>query len=287
MKRLSSDLASENSPSRHSSVDDLTLLNNNNDSKDCGDMATAAGEQRWLASSMVEQTRCLICGADCTDFAEMEAHCLSEHIRSPCMYCPKTFAQKANRDRHMCLHTGDRPYGCPECGERFSRGDKLKMHRVRTHGVLYPLYGSRGGGQRDRDGGGTSNSHSASRSPPMTLDCSDPGAAVALTASASLSNGGHDGNSPMVSNAAGDLQGSTNVMSGGEWIDLRISVCRDSSKLQSALAGMASPPSPPDHRRRQQQQQRLLEKFALPPRETATDAAAAAAEVAATIRGNI
>jgi len=30
------------------------------------------------------------------------------------------------------------------------------------------------------------------------------------------------------------------VLSGGEWIDLRISMCRESSKLQSALAGIAS-----------------------------------------------
>jgi len=238
------DLASENSPSRHSSLDDLALHNNNNNSSDVKEEGSGAYkcESQWMMSTpMVEQTRCVVCGAQCADFSEMEAHCLTEHSRSPCMYCPKTFAQKANRDRHTCLHTGDRPYGCPECGERFSRGDKLKMHRVRTHGVLYPLYGSR---QRDRDGASSSSrNHSTSQSPLMTLDSSEP--AVTPAAAAAVFNGGgsaasQDGDSPPPPTADSDLHGSTSVLSGGEWIDLRISMCRESSKLQSALAGIAS-----------------------------------------------
>jgi uncharacterized Zn-finger protein len=67
-------------------------------------------------------------------------HCFSEHNRSPCMFCSKTFAQKANRDRHVCLHTGEKPYSCPECDEKFSRGDKLKLHRTRVHKVQFPAY---------------------------------------------------------------------------------------------------------------------------------------------------
>ena len=182
---------------------------------------------------MVEQTRCMVCCAECTDFAEMEAHCQTEHSRSPCMYCPKTFAQKANRDRHMCLHTGDRPYRCPECGERFSRGDKLKMHRVRTHGVLYPLYGSRGGGARERGDGMASSS--TSQSPMMRSNCVE---AIAMAAV----NGGQDVDSPPPRDAAdsllGQLHSSTTVMSGGEWIDLQVSMCRgdaSATKLHSAL----------------------------------------------------
>jgi len=239
------DVASETSASRRSSPDDLAVHNNNNndDSKE-GSGASAKCENQWMSSSMLEQTRCVVCGSDCTDFAELESHCLADHSRSPCMYCPKTFAQKANRDRHMCLHTGDRPYGCPECGERFSRGDKLKMHRVRTHGVLYPLYGSRGS-QRDRDGTSSSHNHSTSQSP-MTLDCSDAGGAgVSGAVTAAVFNGSaasQDRQSPQVTDS--DLRGSTSVLSGGEWIDLRISMCRESSKLQSALAGIAAASEP-------------------------------------------
>lgn len=240
-------VAAENPPSCHSSLDDLAVLNNNNDNDNDGKESSGVSvkcENQWLSSSMLDQTRCVVCGSECSDFADMEAHCLTEHSRSPCMYCPKTFAQKANRDRHMCLHTGDRPYGCPECGERFSRGDKLKMHRVRTHGVLYPLYGSRGS-QRDRDGTTSSRNHSTSHSP-MMFDSSDAsGGGVSATVAAAVFNGSaasQDGDSPPVVDS--DLHGSTSVLSGGEWIDLRISMCRESSKLQSALAGIASTDEP-------------------------------------------
>jgi len=224
-------MSENNSSSYHGSLDDLALHNNNNDCKE-GSSVSIKCENQWMMS---EQTRCVVCGSECSDFTEMEAHCLSEHSRSPCMYCPKTFAQKANRDRHMCLHTGDRPYGCPECGERFSRGDKLKMHRVRTHGILYPLYGSRGS-QRDRDSATSfTRSHSTSQSP-MMLDCPDMDAPAATVTTAVLngSAASQDGDSPPVADS--DLRGSTSVLSGGEWIDLRISMCRESTKLQSALA---------------------------------------------------
>lgn len=86
---------------------------------------------------------CAFCNYEADTFHLVDNHCSTLHSRSPCMFCSKTFAQKANRDRHHCLHTGDRPYACPECDEKFSRGDKLKMHRVRAHGIQYPLYSSR------------------------------------------------------------------------------------------------------------------------------------------------
>ena len=243
------ELTCENSPSRHSSMDDLAVHSNNNEDCKEGDGVM----NPWTSSSLAEQTRCAVCGTDCSDFTEMEAHCLTEHSRSPCMYCSKTFAQKANRDRHMCLHTGDRPYGCPECGERFSRGDKLKMHRVRTHGVQYPLYGSRGG-QRDRDGAASSSQNHSTSQSPMMYDCSDSGAML---------NGG---NGLPVNDS--DLHGSTSVMSAGEWIDLRISMChREPSKLQSALAGITPPTNQP------------LDTF---PKREVTDE-----EVAGSIHGNM
>lgn len=82
---------------------------------------------------------CTICnGLSFDNFALYETHCVNDHNRSPCMFCVKTFAQKANRDRHVCLHTGDKPYACPFCEERFSRGDKLKLHKTRVHKIGEP-----------------------------------------------------------------------------------------------------------------------------------------------------
>jgi uncharacterized Zn-finger protein len=31
--------------------------------------------------------------------------------------------------RHQKLHTGEKPFGCPECGRYFSRLDALNRHR--------------------------------------------------------------------------------------------------------------------------------------------------------------
>lgn len=80
---------------------------------------------------------CSICDAQLASFQECEAHCFSEHYRYPCMYCTKTFAQKANRDRHICIHTGEKPFACPECDQRFARGDKLKIHRMKWHNIQF------------------------------------------------------------------------------------------------------------------------------------------------------
>jgi hypothetical protein len=153
-------------PALPEGAEDVLLSNNNNDASG-GGKNSGSGSSMWMespgfAAVIGGPQRCVVCGLECSDFADLETHCITEHSRSPCMFCTKTFAQKANRDRHVCLHTGDRPYGCPECGERFSRGDKLKMHRVRMHGVLYPLYGPRGGGAHRGNRSSTS---------PMSLTC--------------------------------------------------------------------------------------------------------------------
>ena len=107
---------------------------------------------------------CSVCNTTFGTFHEMETHCFVEHNRSPCMFCSKTFAQKANRDRHVCLHTGDKPYSCPDCDEKFSRGDKLKLHRVRAHNLQVnssPLLG-RG---NNKDTGSNANSTTGWSSP--------------------------------------------------------------------------------------------------------------------------
>jgi len=81
---------------------------------------------------------CSLCSCIIPSFKEYEGHCFSAHYRYPCMYCHKTFAQRPNRDRHVCIHTGEKPFDCPECNLKFSRGDKLKIHRIKVHKLEYP-----------------------------------------------------------------------------------------------------------------------------------------------------
>ncbi|KAI1882364.1 hypothetical protein AGOR_G00249920 [Albula goreensis] len=51
--------------------------------------------------------------------------------------CGKTFTHKSQRDRHMSMHLGLRPYGCAVCGKRFKMKHHLVGH-VKIHTGIKP-----------------------------------------------------------------------------------------------------------------------------------------------------
>ncbi|ESN91636.1 hypothetical protein HELRODRAFT_137145, partial [Helobdella robusta] len=77
--------------------------------------------------------KCSECSYTTSTSNELQLHIRRVHNKHACLICWRLFGQKANRDRHLCLHTGHKPYKCDICGEKFSRGDKLKIHKKRFH----------------------------------------------------------------------------------------------------------------------------------------------------------
>ena len=58
----------------------------------------------------------------------------SKHV---CRYCQKAFGSDSALQIHLRSHTGERPYKCNICGNRFSTKGNLKVHFVR-HKERYP-----------------------------------------------------------------------------------------------------------------------------------------------------
>ena len=66
--------------------------------------------------------------------------CITEtKKRFPCEMCGKDFTTRQILQRHMRIHTGERPYACNHCEKRFTQQAHLSNHMLKHFNFNLPI----------------------------------------------------------------------------------------------------------------------------------------------------
>ncbi|XP_028988137.1 zinc finger protein 354C-like [Betta splendens] len=103
---------------------------------DCSEtFSTLKGRRTHQKKHIPHILTCDICGTEFFDNSALQRHILVHTGEKPykCSVCQQSFTQSNHLTSHMRLHTGERPYKCQHCDKCFNHNVSLKSHIQRYH----------------------------------------------------------------------------------------------------------------------------------------------------------
>ena len=64
---------------------------------------------------------------------QIETHDQAIRYKYVCPFCKKDFKYKHTMERHIFIHTGEKPFACTECEYTTNRKDRLASHIGSMH----------------------------------------------------------------------------------------------------------------------------------------------------------